>query len=145
MGNQGVRTYLFHAFLCAFILLGGLSVSAQTPSPTPSPIPQTSSNKRLERDFFKNILSDQKAIWTAPFHLHGRNARWLAPLALGTAALITTDRNTAAEVAESRDQLTPSRTISYMALAGSPPRFIWWDEPPTAIEHARRAYLEAKP
>jgi membrane-associated phospholipid phosphatase len=114
MNNQVLRHYSSRAFLCAFILLGGLRVSAQTPSPTPSPIPQTSSNKRLERDFFKNILSDQKAIWTAPFHLHSRNARWLAPLGLGTAALITTDRNTADEMAESRDQLTPSRTISYI-------------------------------
>jgi membrane-associated phospholipid phosphatase len=81
---------------------------AAQPSPTPS-----ASHPTLESQFFKNILSDQKAIWTAPFHLQRRDARWLAPLGLGTAALITTDRTTAKEVTEFDDQLQASRIVSY--------------------------------
>jgi membrane-associated phospholipid phosphatase len=87
------------------------TVSAQTPAP--SPPPQASSTPTLESQFFKNILRDQKAIWTAPFHLHRRDARWLAPLGVGTAALITTDRNTSDEIMEFDDQLQASRVISY--------------------------------
>ncbi len=60
MSNQVLRLYLIGVSLSTLILLGGLNVSAQTPSPSPSPSPQTSSNRHLERDFFKNILSDQK-------------------------------------------------------------------------------------
>ena len=108
MRHQRVRNYLLGIVLCTFISAGGLSVSAQTPTPSPSPTPQTSSTSTLEHDFFKNILRDQKAIWTAPFHLHGDDAYWLAPITLGTAAFIVT----AAEMAESHNQA--SRMISYL-------------------------------
>src|SRR5206468_318804 len=112
MRHQRVRNYLLGIVLCAFISAGGLSVSAQTPTPSPSPTPQTSSTSTLEHDFFKNILRDQKAIWTAPFHLHGDDAYWLAPITLGTAAFIVTDRDSADEMAESHNQA--SRIISYL-------------------------------
>src|SRR5437870_12070287 len=94
------------------ILLPAARARAQTPSANPSPIPKTSSST-LEKDFFKNILCDQKAIWTAPFHLHGRDARYLVPLGVGTAALIATDKRTGDEIAESTGQLNTSRIISY--------------------------------
>ncbi|HYV24904.1 MAG TPA: phosphatase PAP2 family protein [Pyrinomonadaceae bacterium] len=92
-----------------FILAVCLSAAAQTPSPTPlaSPTPT------LEHEFFKNVLRDQKAIWTAPFHLHSKDARWLAPIGLGTAALISTDQQTGDEMAESTGQLNASRIVSY--------------------------------
>src|SRR5437870_6715926 len=88
-------------------------VQAQTPLTSPSPTPQSSATPSLEKQFFKNILHDQKAIWTSPFHLHGRDARWLAPLGLGTAAFIATDRSTGDEIAESHKQLNASRIVSY--------------------------------
>jgi membrane-associated phospholipid phosphatase len=81
------------------------------PSPSPSPAP--ASSPTLENKFFKNILRDQKAIWTSPFHLHGRDARWLAPLGLTTAGLIATDRQTGDEIGESHRQLNISRYVSY--------------------------------
>jgi len=92
------------------LMLGvSLSVTAQTPSPTPvaSPTPT------LEHEFFKNVMRDQKAIWTVPFHLHQRDGRWLAPIGLGAAALIATDRRTGDEIAESTSQLNASRIVSY--------------------------------
>src|SRR5947208_8162759 len=97
----------------ALILGISLSATAQTPSPTPvaSPTPT------LEHEFIKNVLRDQKAIWTAPFHLHQRDGRWLAPLSLGTAALIATDRRTGDEIAESTSQLNASRIVSYAGSA----------------------------
>jgi membrane-associated phospholipid phosphatase len=97
--------------LSGLILVVATAVDAQTPAP--SPTPDATTTPTLESQFFKNVLHDQKAIWTAPFHLHRRDARWLAPLGVGTAALIATDRNTADEIAEFDDQLQISRVVSY--------------------------------
>src|SRR5437762_3623410 len=96
------------------LMLGiSLSVTAQTPSPTPVASPTTT----LEHEFIKNVMRDQKAIWTAPFHLHQRDARWLAPIGLGAAALIATDQQTGDEMAESTSQLNASRIVSYAGSA----------------------------
>jgi membrane-associated phospholipid phosphatase len=90
-----------------------LTVCAHAQTPSPSPTPEVSRPSTLEHQFFKNILRDQKAIWTAPFHMDRQDAKWLVPAALGTGALIATDRTTASAVAEFDDQLTASRWISY--------------------------------
>jgi hypothetical protein len=83
-----------------FILAVGLGVSAQTQ-------PQS-----LEHDFFKNILSDQKAIWTAPLHLQRHDAKWVIPSSIGFMALATTDRMTGDEMAEFERQVKASRIVS---------------------------------
>jgi membrane-associated phospholipid phosphatase len=103
--------------LCSIIALSGFDAHAQVPLASPSPTPQPSKTPTLESQFFKNVLRDQEAIWTSPFHLHGRDARWLAPLSLGTAALIATDRQTGDEVAKSTGQLNASRIVSYAGSA----------------------------
>lgn len=97
------------------LILFAVDARAQTPSPTPTP--RASATPTLESQFFKNILRDQKAIWTLPFHLHSRDARWVAPLGLGTAALIATDRRTGDEMAEFDKQLNASRIVSYAGSA----------------------------
>lgn len=99
------------------IVISLFSARAQSPSPTPSPTPPASPKPTLESQFFKNILHDQKAIWTAPLHLRSQDARWAVPLALGTAGLIATDRRTGDEIAESTRQLNASRVISYAGSA----------------------------
>ena len=104
---------LFGIVLSVIVFNLAVSARAQSPSPSPSPTPKASVTRTLEKRFFKNILDDQKVIWTSPFRLHGRDARWLAPLGLGTAALIATDRRTGDEMAESTGQLNASRIVSY--------------------------------
>jgi hypothetical protein len=86
-----------------------IGAQAQTAAPSPSP----ASTPTLEHEFFKNILRDQKALWTAPFHWNRSDAKWLVPLGLGTGALIATDRTTARGIAAFDDQLDASRVISY--------------------------------
>ena len=113
MGRNRTSKCLFSMILAAVFLSAVMSAQAQTPLASPSPTPQPAKTPTLESEFFKNVLRDQKAIWTAPFRLHGRDARWLAPLSLGTAALIATDRRTGDEVAESTGQLNVSRIVSY--------------------------------
>jgi len=102
------RRSLCHFGIILFaVLFSGVGTRAQTVSPTPTPTPS------LEKDFFKNILRDQKAIWTSPLHVRGRDARYLVPLAFGTAALIATDQQTGDEIAESTRPLNASRIVSY--------------------------------
>src|SRR5258707_2371786 len=113
MGRNRTSKCLFRMVLATVLLSAVMSAQAQTPLASPSPTPQPAKTPTLESEFFKNVLRDQKAIWTAPFRLHGRDARWLAPLRLGTAALIATDRRTGDEVAESAGQLNVSRIVSY--------------------------------
>jgi membrane-associated phospholipid phosphatase len=76
------------------------------PGPRPTPKPS------LERQFVKNIFRDQRAIWTAPFHLRRQDAHWFAPLGLSTVALLATDQETA-EFGHNRRRLSISRDISY--------------------------------
>jgi membrane-associated phospholipid phosphatase len=111
MRSNRTSNCLFVIILSAILFSTAFSTRAQTPAASPSPTP--SKTPSLERQFFKNILRDQKAIWTSPFHLQGRDARWLAPLGLGTAALIATDRRTAEEIGKFHKQLNASRIVSY--------------------------------
>jgi len=106
-------TNQFGMILFVIAFSAGLSAHAQTPLASPTPAPQPAKTETLESQFLKNVLRDQKAIWTSPFRLHGRDARWLAPLGLGTAALMATDRLTGDAVAESTGHSNASRIISY--------------------------------
>jgi len=92
---------------------GGARAQSPTPTPAPSSGPTASATPSLEKELFKNILRDQKAIWTSPLHLPPENAHWLLPLGLGTAALIATDQSTGDEIAESDKLLNVSGIVSY--------------------------------
>ena len=109
---------LLQILLVATLVAAAFSVQAQTPLPTPSPsVSPAAKAPTLESEFFKNILRDQKAIWTSPLHLHAHDAGWLVPLGVGTAALIATDQQTGDEIAESDKLLNASRVVSYAGSA----------------------------
>ena len=101
-GNSKLRC-LFG--MIVFVVATTLCANAQTPAPTPS-------GPSLEKDFFKNILKDQKAIWTAPFHLERSDTKWIVPGSIGLMALFTTDRITGDEIGES-NRTGLSHAISY--------------------------------
>lgn len=99
---------LFGMATLVSILSMGAAVRGQiTPKPLATPTPS------LEKQFFKNILRDQKAIWTAPLSLHKADAKWLIPSGIGTMALFTTDRITGDEIAEFDRLSNASRILSY--------------------------------
>ena len=104
--------WFFRALLFVLVLTGGLSVHAQT-FPKPAPTPAVSQAPSLESEFFKNILRDQKAIWTAPLHVERSDAKWMIPSGVGFMALATTDRITGDEMAEAKRQVGLSRAISH--------------------------------
>lgn len=111
--------------LLLFIITLQLSVLAQQApqsaspgaSPEPSPSPSPSRSPSLEKQFFKNILRDQRAIWISPFRMGGDDVRWVAPLGLTTAALIISDRRTTRELREYHDQISFSINISKLATS----------------------------
>src|SRR5437868_3684489 len=85
--------------LCAIILsVFGYAQAQSTPSgnvppvATPSPTPKIKPS--LEHEFFANILRDQRAIWTSPFHMERNDMRWFVPMSLSAGALLTTDMRT---------------------------------------------------
>jgi hypothetical protein len=94
---------LFAISLCMAVVL-----HAQEPSPGPTPSPPRS----LESEFFKNVVRDQKAIWTAPVHLDKGDTKWLVPSSLGLMSLVTTDRITGDRIAKFERPVKVSRAIS---------------------------------
>ena len=90
------------ALIFILICLAAAAASAQSsPGAQPSPTPQAKpSPTPAERHFFGNILRDQRAIWTSPFHMGRGDAKWLAPLGASAAVLFATDRHTAGEASE---------------------------------------------
>lgn len=102
------RCLLLVLLLFGSIHLTAISATAQA-QPTASPV--ASPTPSLERRFLKNLIRDQKAIWTAPLHLRRADARWFAPLGLSTAALIATDQETD-EFGFSRRRSSISKKVS---------------------------------
>src|SRR3989449_9596456 len=98
------------AILVVIFFAGISTAPGQTPTSTPQPSPTSS----LERKFLKNILRDQRAIWTSPLHMGEKDANWLVPLGLSTAVLIATDRRTADALDNNRARLNVSHDVSYL-------------------------------
>jgi PAP2 superfamily len=96
--------------MIVLVVMTALTATAQTPAPTPS-------GSSLEKDFFKNILQDQKAIWTAPLHIQRADTKWIVPGSIGLMALIATDRMTGDEIAEFDRQVGASRAVSHAGSA----------------------------
>lgn len=113
---QTVRRLVLVLLLLATTYVGAHGQNqpaAGPPDPQPSPTPS------LESRFVKNILRDQRAIWTAPFNVERSDAKWLAPLGVSAAALFATDRHSAGELDEGGDNRTRLRISSDISRGGS--------------------------
>ena len=105
--------FVFWLSLLAVVFSAEFTARSQVPLPTPSPeTAKPSASPSLEREFVKNILRDQKALWAAPFHLNQKDAKVIAPIGLSAMALIATDRITGDEMGELHRQLKASRLVS---------------------------------
>jgi membrane-associated phospholipid phosphatase len=107
------------ALLFALFLVFSTIASAQTSPARDHAKPKATPKASLEKKFFVNILADQRAIWTSPFHLRASDAKWLAPLGLTTVALIATDRRTSGELVEHGDNLSRLRISKNVSRLGS--------------------------
>lgn len=106
-----MKRYIRLAFV---VTVFAFPAAAQAPpQPLVTPTPQAVKKPSLEKDFIKNIFRDQKDIWTSPFKLQGEDLKWAVPFALGTAALITTDRYTSDWVTQGGDLPEWSHNVSW--------------------------------
>jgi len=102
------KRVVFCAVMTFFLFAVSLDVLAQNDS-TPKPVPTPAHQK----NFLRNIASDQKHLWLAPFHWRRDDEKWTIPLGLSMATLIATDRHTAGSLDDNRDRLRISKDISY--------------------------------
>ncbi len=65
-----------------------------------------------EREFLRDILRDQRAIWTSPAHIGKGDVKWVVLFAAATGALIATDEETGEKLPNTKDQLVISRNVS---------------------------------
>ena len=109
----------------ALVFLLPLLTSGQTLDPTSATksdsqtTPTTNPTHDLEKKFFKNILSDQREIWTSPFHLAREDSSWAIPLTISAATLIATDRHTSGELVENGDNPDRLRISKRVSQFGS--------------------------
>jgi membrane-associated phospholipid phosphatase len=82
------------------------------------PADATDDENALGMSFIKHLASDQRAIWTSPFHLHWDDAIWLVPLGEVTAGFLATDRATARAITNDPTTLNHYRNFSNYGLAG---------------------------
>lgn len=118
--HKPARRLSFWPLCFVFIIVLFGQALAQTTPVAPSAQPQPTPRPTTEKNFFHNILRDQKGIWTAPFHWQQSDAKWIAPLLLSTGALIVTDRRTSGALVAHGDNLTRlriSKDISYLGTA----------------------------
>jgi len=110
----------------------GTSSSANPPSTSSGQVqPPNESKKKAEsstqddhakgtsfKRMFLNIPSDQKAIWTSPFHVRTTDSAWLLPLGAVTAGLIGSDEHSMARIRANADAITLGKNVSDGALVG---------------------------
>ena len=91
----------------------------------------------------KNIMYDQKAIWTSPSRARLGDATWLVPLGGLTAGLLATDRDISKHLSNSPSRLDRSRSLSDLgaaSLVGAAGGLYLWGKI-TRDEHKRETGL----
>ena len=78
---------------------------------------ETESVKPLANKLTRNILMDQKDIWTSPFHMNRHDAIPWIVFGAATGALIATDRRTATQLPNTVDQVSISSDVSQIGAA----------------------------
>jgi membrane-associated phospholipid phosphatase len=73
---------------------------------------ETEPLKPLGKKLFKNILLDQKAIWTSPFRMKRSDAKWWVLVGAATGVLAATDHWTSQQLPNTKDQVGFSGQVS---------------------------------
>ena len=100
------------------VLAAMAAASGQEPpdAGAPPPVPQEEP-RPLPKQIARDILLDQKAIWTSPFRMTRQDARWWLTFGAITGVAVATDRRTARQLPNTRDQLAVSGHISQAGAA----------------------------
>ena len=112
----------FRWWLLALALLAVPAAFAQQKRDMADPAPY-SDNPQPPQDsvkgFVKDIAHDQKQIWTSPFRMTRQNAKWWLIFGAATGALIATDRRSAQQLPNTKDQLAVSGRVSQLGAVYS--------------------------
>ena len=73
--------------------------------------------KPMATGLARNILQDQKAIWTSPFHMTRQDARWWLTFGAIVGAAVATDHRSSQQLPNTVDQRRFSRDISQVGAA----------------------------
>jgi membrane-associated phospholipid phosphatase len=74
---------------------------------------ETASTPSTARKILSNFWSDQKGMWSSPFHMNRSNAKWWGVFGLTTAALVATDRTVENRLKDSSvSQISFSKNVS---------------------------------
>jgi membrane-associated phospholipid phosphatase len=86
--------------------------AAQTPKKENPPEPEAHGTRLRWQDIPKNVLHDQKAIFTSPFHPRRQDARWWLLFGGGTLAAISMDQKITNHLPQTTSLTTPSKWAS---------------------------------
>ena len=96
---------------------------AQQPTPQRNPEnpaePEAHGTRLRWRDIPRNVLHDEKAIFTSPLHINRGNAQWWILLGGATAALIASDQKISDTLPQTTAFTTPSRWTSRLGASYS--------------------------
>jgi membrane-associated phospholipid phosphatase len=98
------------------VLLAASAAAAQEPGASCSE-ETAEPSKHLAKDIGKDILLDQKAIWTSPFHMTRKDAALWVAFGAVTGALIATDSRSTRQLPNTKDQLAFGRDVSQLGAA----------------------------
>jgi membrane-associated phospholipid phosphatase len=85
--------------------------AAQNPDQIVRPS-ETASPPSTARRILTNVWSDQKAMWTSPFHTKPEDRKWWGLFGLGTAALIAGDQHISNSISYDTTQVSFSKNFS---------------------------------
>ena len=135
MGRSNVKLdilpYIMSSLLCLLIGLPCLAQNSSDGAPAAgdgspataapngtaaAPIGRTATDAEtkhsIERRMVGRLLTDQKEIWTSPFHTNGPDVKWWLIFGSSTAALIPADHWLATQLPNTVDQMRFSRYFS---------------------------------
>ena len=95
------------------LLLAASAALAQEPTASCSE-ETTEPSKHLAKDIANDLLHDQKAIWTSPFHMTRKDAGLWLTFGAVTGALIATDSRSTRQLPNTKDQLAFGRDVSQL-------------------------------
>jgi hypothetical protein len=81
-------------------------------------LPEAAPENDLGLALLKNLVNDQKAIWTSPAHLRLGDATWLVPFAGLTAGFLVTDQDASSHLSHTPSTLRHYTSFSNYGLAG---------------------------
>jgi hypothetical protein len=109
--HSGVSTTRYMAIMAAtcLFLLAPFGVAAVQSSPE--------QENTLGGGYLKNVLLDQKAIWTSPAKIRQDHLPWLIPFVSVSGGLFATDSNVAKQVSRSPSLISNSRNLANVGVA----------------------------